>query len=110
MEIHVKRAWIVTAAAAFPSAAQAHGEQVLFLPIGQLLALLIAGVIAWRSTDGWKKRCLVMAAAIATAFACWFLPGNLFGVWSYTVTANFLMGLVPPVVIAALVSAVVRRG
>lgn len=49
--------------AATPVIAHAHGQQALFMPVGQLVALLPAAVIAWRFTSGIAARAVVIMAA-----------------------------------------------
>ena len=57
-----------------PEAAWAHGQEILLLPFGQLIALVVAGVIAWRVSRLVVVRWTVFLTALAVAFTTWTLP------------------------------------
>src|SRR5687767_3897488 len=87
---------------ALPRAALAHGEYILFLPLGQLAALVtgVATALFLRS----RVRLLVVTAALGlgaiVAFASWFLPPSSLGAWRYSAFAFFVLGFVPPALVA----------
>jgi len=72
----MKRAHAIgcTVVCLLPEAAWAHGQEILLLPFGQLIALVAAGVIAWRVCRWAVLRCAVFLAAIAVALVTWTLP------------------------------------
>jgi hypothetical protein len=59
--------------AAVPTVAHAHGQQALFVPLGQLAALIPAAVIAWRLTRG-------IAASETSSFLTGFVASTIVAV------------------------------
>ena len=57
-----------------PELAWAHDEEVFFLPLGQLIALLATGVIAWRASRLLAVRTVIFLVAIIVTVATWTLP------------------------------------
>ena len=51
-----------------PSSALAHGQQVVFVPIGQLAALAPVAFVAWRFTSGFFPRLVIIACALIVPF------------------------------------------
>jgi hypothetical protein len=85
-----------------PLAAHAHGEEALLFPVGQLVALTVAAIAAWRVSSSWLWRSLIFASSAGLAFALWFVPGDVFpSAVRTTGIGNFVLGLVPPVLVAA---------
>jgi hypothetical protein len=56
-------------------AAWAHGEEVELVLKSQLIAVVVAGVIAWSVSRLVMVRSAIFLAAIAAAFVTWNLPG-----------------------------------
>jgi hypothetical protein len=89
--------------------AQAHGEEVVFFFGGQLLALVAVGVIAWRSSRGWVQRSAVVVIPVLLVLPLWFVPRSVFPeFFRFDVFGNLLMGLIPPIALAALTAFVFR--
>jgi len=89
--------------------ALAHGEEVLLLPIGQLLAIPALIFIIRRYAKSRWVTALVATSAVATGAALWFVPGSFFPSWlRHTGTGNFLLGVLPPLVIAYVVASINR--
>jgi hypothetical protein len=85
-----------------PLTAQAHGEEVLLFPLGQLAALVVTSIVAWRASSSWLWRSLIFASSASLAFALWFVPGDVFpSALGASGIGNFMLGLVPPVLVAA---------
>jgi hypothetical protein len=79
----------------------AHGQEVVFFPLGQLLAAPALIVITWRMSGSFWFKALVLACAVALATILWFVPGPSFPAWlRHTGTGNFLLGLLPPLIVA----------
>ena len=53
-----------------PALAEAHGQQLVFLRLGQLVALVPATIIAWRLTRGIIARVVVILCALVQFETC----------------------------------------
>ena len=64
-----------------PRLALAHGEELLLLPLGQFISLVVAVIMSLRiarlSLVGMS---VVLATALGVAFATWMLPPNMYKV------------------------------
>jgi uncharacterized membrane protein len=90
--------------------AYAHGEQIIFLPLGQLAALVPATIIAWRLTRGIAARVLVILCALAVPILLWFLPNHYMPWWLLaSEVSSFLTGFVASTIVAILVALFSRR-
>ena len=88
-----------------PAIVHAHGQQALFMPLGQLLALIPAAVIAWRLTSGIAARTVVVLAALLVPVVVWFLPNYYLPWWLLaTETSSFLTGFIASTLVAAAVA------
>ena len=91
--------------AAMPTMAHAHGEQVLLVPFGQLVALVPAAVIAWRLTSSSIARTVVLVSAPLVPIILWFLPNYYFPWWMLaTDIGSFLTGFIASTVVALVVA------
>ena len=98
--------WIALFIICYPSLALAHGEEIIALPVGQFLALILVLVLVviLRMKTCWKAGAIV--AAFLSGFACWFLPNlnfifmKLFGDCGWPL---LFIGLLFPVVAALAV-------
>ena len=91
------------------STAYAHGEQIIFMPIGQVMALVLVAMIAVWAVRGIGARVAVVACAVGVGVLPWILPNAYLPWWALgTVEASFLTGLLPPVVIAMVVAWLAR--
>lgn len=87
----------------------AHGQQVIFVPIGQIIALVIVAMIAVWAVRGVTARVAVVAFAVCIGVLTWVVPNGYLPWWALaTSEASFLTGLLPPVAIAMLVAWVAR--
>ena len=87
--------------AALPTIAHAHGEQVLLVPFGQLVALVPAAAIAWHLTSSSMARTVVLVSAPLVPVVLWFLPNHYFPWWSLaTDIGSFLTGFIASTVVA----------
>ena len=68
-----KRNIVAALLALCPSLALAHGEQILLLPLGQLLALVACGVLA-RACAPKGKALIIWLIALGVCICTWFLP------------------------------------
>jgi hypothetical protein len=83
--------------------ASAHGEQVAMMPIGNLLAVAVAGVIAFRVEIDWGWRVAVVLLAALIAMPPYFLTNADVPYWmAFSALAWFVVGFVPPVTVASL--------
>jgi len=106
MSHRLSAATILATGALLPSVAHAHGEQILLLPLGQLITLVAVGYIAIRKIVGGAAALLTFSAALLVAVATWALPGSSLAL---TDTEIFLLGLLPPMAAAILVAVAFRR-
>lgn len=88
---------------ATPVVAHAHGQQALFMPLGQLVALIPAAVIAWRLTSGVAARAVVVLAALLVPVVVWFLPNYYLPLWLLaSETSSFLTAFTSTLVAIAV--------
>jgi len=88
-----------------PAVAQAHGQQVVFLPLGQLVALIPAAIVAWTLTRGIAARAVVVMSAVLVPFALWFLPNYLMLWWLLgSEVSSFFTGFIASTVVAVVVA------
>jgi len=93
-----------------PALAEAHGEQLVFLPLGQLVALLPATIIAWRLTRGVSARVVVLFSALLAPVLLWFLPNHYMPWWLLaSEISSFLTGFIASTIVATLVALLWRR-
>jgi hypothetical protein len=96
---------------ATPVVAHAHGQQALFMPLGQLVALIPAAVIAWRVTSGIAARAVVVLAALLVPVVVWFLPNYYLPLWLLaSETSSFLTGITASTLVAIAVALSWRFG
>jgi hypothetical protein len=90
---------------ATPVVAYAHGQQAVFMPLGQLVALLPAAIIAWRLTHGIAARAVVVLAAVLVPVVVWFLPNYYLPWWLLaSETSSFLTGFIASTLVATAVA------
>ena len=86
-----------------------HSEQVLFVPIGQIMALgalFIAGVLY--SMQGFRRWIVLIVAAIICV-TIWFIPSKyLPGDLTYSGLDNFIIGFFPPIILGGSLTIVIR--
>jgi hypothetical protein len=88
-----------------PVIAHAHGQQALFMPLGQLVALIPAVVIAWRLTHGIAARAVVVLTALVVPVVVWFLPNYFLPWWLLaSETSSFLTGFIASTLVATAVA------
>jgi len=93
-----------------PQLVWAHDEEVFFLPLGQLIALIIAGVIAWRASRLAAVRAAVFLTTLIVAVVTWMLPRSVEDALTGARPSEgryFMIGLAP-VLIAAVIALVWR--
>jgi hypothetical protein len=99
-----------TAAAAFivlyPSLALAHGEWILLLPFGQLIALIASGVLAKLLTPR-GSALIIWVIAFGVCLGTWLLPKPVEkwlvgGEFPPTGSRLFAIGFLPVIVVALL--------
>jgi hypothetical protein len=84
----MKRLAIPTSLVAFvPSIALAHGQEVVFMPIGQLFAVVVA------------IRVFSVMCAVGVTLPFWFSSVSWFPGFLWSATGFFLIGFVPSVVV-----------
>jgi hypothetical protein len=93
-----------------PATALAHGQQILFMPVGNLVALVAVTVATLVFKVGWKARLAALLLALAVALPPYFVPAGYLP-WQLTSSEAgcFILGVVPPLVAAALFLAWRRR-
>jgi len=83
----------------------AHGQQVLLVPFGQLVALIPAAVIAWRLTRTVAGRTVVVVSALLVPVIFWFLPNYYFPSWLFASDiSSFLAGFTASTLVAIAVA------
>jgi uncharacterized membrane protein len=93
-----------------PAVAEAHGEQIVFLPLGQLVGLVPAAVIAWRLTRGVIARMVVILCALVAPVLLLFMSNNYLPWWLLaSETSSFLTGFIASTIVAILVALFWRR-
>jgi len=90
------------------SPALAHGEEIVALPLGFLVAVAVVGVLAWRVRRVRFAAAVVILSALAAAIVLMLIPDPvyLFDIpYLRSAVGYFLVGLVP-----LLVGAIVAMG
>jgi hypothetical protein len=83
--------------------ALAHGQQVLFMPVGNMAAIVVVLVMAVRAKVDWQSRVLSVVLAAAVVFPPYFLTNQYFPWWlTSSELGCFVLGFVPPVAAAGL--------
>ena len=87
-----------------PSAAFAHGQQVLALPVGQAVALVVVITAACVLRISGILRAVLVVLAISAMVLTWFVPDpvSLIGGRFEDSGPWFIVGLVPPLVVVGL--------
>ena len=97
------------ALAVAPSAALAHGQQIVFVPIGQVIALVPVAFIAWRLTRGWAVRLAIIVSAVLVPTAILFMPIGYIPWWLVAdEIRSFLTGFTLSVLIACVLVVLYR--
>ena len=105
-----KRTLVSAALAAAPVLALAHGEELVFLPVGNVAAVLSVIVVALLVEVGWSSRLLAIVIAGAATVPPYFVTYRYAPHWlAYSELALFLVGFVPPVAVSAAFLAASRR-
>jgi hypothetical protein len=93
-----------------PALAEAHGQQIVFLPLGQLVAVVPATIIAWRLTRGIMARMVVVLCALVAPVLLWFTPNRCLPWWLLaSEISSFLTGFIASSIVATLVALLWRR-
>jgi hypothetical protein len=75
------------------------------MPLGQLVALLPAAIIACRLTRGIAARAVVVLAAVLVPVVVWFLPNYYLPWWLLaSETSSFLTGFIACTLVATVVA------
>ena len=83
-----------------PSLAMAHGQEVVFMPIGQLIAVIAVAVLLWRLPfHGIAIRVLSATCVVGVTLPFWFATVAWFPTFLWSPMGFFLIGLVPSVVV-----------
>jgi hypothetical protein len=97
------------ALALIPSLAFAHGQQIFFVPVGQLIALVPVAFIAWRLTRGWVVRIAVIVCAVLVPTIILFVPIGYIPWWLVAdEIRSFLTGFVFSVLVACALGVLYR--
>ena len=108
--IGIERTVVSAALAAAPALALAHGEEIVFLPLGNVAAVLSVTVIALFVSVGWNARLLAIVIAGAATVPPYFVTYQYAPHWlAYSELALFSIGFVPPVAASAAFLAASRR-
>lgn len=87
------------------SPAYAHGEQVLFVPVCQLsalVAMILLTTRAFRTLAPFRRWLSVVLAALICV-PIWHVPGNYFPeILRYSGWGNFVIGLFPPLLVGGV--------
>ena len=89
-----------------PNTALAHGVEVLFLPLGQVVAVVVVVVLLWPLRQGVSLFALFFAVGVALAL--WFIPGSWFLDSLRGPTGQFFAGFVPPLAGVGLIIFIFR--
>ena len=90
---------LLTAAA--PAAA--HGEEIVLMPAGNLVALAVVFVVALRVKDHWAWRALAVILAVLVALPPYFATNEYVPYWvAFSGVAWFVVGLAPPLALSGL--------
>jgi hypothetical protein len=103
--IGIAGSWLLTV----PSLALAHGQQIVFVPIGQLIALVPVAFIAWRLTRGWFVRSAVIVCAVLVPTVILFMPIGYIPWWLVAdEISSFLTGFLFSVLLACVLGGLYR--
>lgn len=92
------------ALACAPAAALAHGQQILLMPVGNPVALAAVVAMALGTKASWAARLTTVLLALAVAVPPYFSTNEHLPWWvTSSEVGCFLLGLIPPLVAAALV-------
>jgi hypothetical protein len=93
-----------------PCIALAHGEEVVFLPVGQLVALVVVGILLWRLPfRGVAVRVFSVMCVAGVTLPLWFATVSWFPAFLRGAAGFFLVGLVPAVVVVLAIFLLQRR-
>jgi hypothetical protein len=97
-----------------PSVAIAHGQEVVFMPVGQFVALVVVGILLWRLPfRGVAIRVMAVLCVLGVTLPLWYVSVSWFPGFLRNATGFFLIGLVPSVVVALVAffvqSCLIRR-
>ncbi len=80
--------------------AYAHSEEIIFFPLGQMLAFILAIAVSMILVRRWLGGVIAMALTLAVCVAAWFIPGFYFPEsMQGSETGYFFEGFVPPTVV-----------
>jgi hypothetical protein len=92
-----------------PSVAFAHGQEVVFMPAGQFVALVVVGILLWRLPfRGVAIRVMAVLCVLGVTLPLWYVSVSWFPVFLRNASGFFLIGLVPSVVVALVIFFVQR--
>jgi len=91
---------IIIFATLIPNMALAHGVEVLFLPLGQVIAVVVV-ILLWPLRQG--VFLLALFFAVGVALALWFIPDSWFPESLRGPTGQFFSGFVPPLAAVGLI-------
>ncbi len=92
-----------------PALAFAHGQQIVFLPIGQAIALIPVAFIAWRLARGWIVRTSIIVCAVLVPTVILFMPIGYIPWWFVAdEIRSFLTGFLLSVLLAIALSMLSR--
>ena len=87
----------------------AHGQQIVFVPVGQAIALIPVAIMAWRLTRGWFVRTAVIIGAVLVPTVILFMPiGSIPSWWVADEISSFLTGFLLSVISAGALSGLCR--
>jgi hypothetical protein len=93
-----------------PALAEAHGQQLIFLPLGHLVALLPATILAWRLTHGIIARVVVILGALVAPVFIWLMAHIDLPWWLLASEIScFLTGFSTSTITSILVALLWRR-
>lgn len=92
------------------SSAHAHGGEILFFPLGQILALVAIVCVAAFMHLGQLATIAAMIVGIVGAIVLWFLPRSIFPEQlRYSGLGYFLSGVIPAMLFGFIVVALKRK-
>jgi hypothetical protein len=98
----VERAVVVAALVAAPALALARGEEIVFLPVGNVAAVASTILVGLLVRVGWTARLLAIVIAGAASLPPYFVAYRDAPRWlAYSELGLFALGFVPPVVASA---------
>jgi hypothetical protein len=89
-----------------PNMALAHGGEVLFLPLGQVVAVVLAVILLWPL--GRVVPLFALFFAVGIALSLWLIPWSSFPQPLRGITGQFFVGFVPPLAVVGLIIFVFR--